>query len=146
MVITIRKDSKTLQVVSTTMTKYVGKFTRRKGRDSITVKYPKEIITHQKHMGGVGCGYINGLMGAGLSNLEHFKTWYKKDCLELTDFSLLQGFTEWNLAVNIPERQRRGGQPKFRELKNWKFYSIASEEMLKYVDNEEDQNFERVQT
>ena len=103
MVITIRKDSKTLQVVSTTMTKYVGQVTRRKGRDSIIVKYPKEIITHQKHMGGVGCGYINGLMGAGLSNLEHFKTWYKKDGLELADFSLLQGFTAWNLAVNIPE-------------------------------------------
>ena len=35
---------------------------------------------------------------------------------------------------------------KFRELKNWEFYSIASEEMMIYVDNDENQNFKRVKT
>ena len=41
MVLKIWKYSKTLQVVSTTMTKGVGQVTRRKGRYSIKVKPPK---------------------------------------------------------------------------------------------------------
>ena len=51
MVITIRKDSKTLQVVSNTMDKGVGQVIRRKCRDSITVKFPKDIIIYQQKYG-----------------------------------------------------------------------------------------------
>ena len=56
MVIKIWKDSKTLQVVSTTMTKVVGRVTIRKGRDSTTVNFPKDIIKYQQHIGGVDIG------------------------------------------------------------------------------------------
>ena len=62
MVITRWQDSNTLQVVNATVTKGVGKFTRRKVRDSITVKYPKDNIMHQKHMGNVDSGNQNRLM------------------------------------------------------------------------------------
>ena len=77
-VITIWKDSKNLHVVSTKMTKCVGRDTREKGGDSITVKCPNYIITYQKQMGGFDHGYQHRLVGAGLSNLLHFKIWYKK--------------------------------------------------------------------
>ena len=52
---------------------------------------------------------------------------------------------ECNLVVNSPKIAKSGGQPKFRYLKKWEFYSISSKEMITYVDNEENQNFERVQ-
>ena len=55
MVIAICKDSTTLQVVSTKITKVVGQVTRRKGGESITAKFPNNIITYHKHMGGVEC-------------------------------------------------------------------------------------------
>ena len=97
-------------------------------------------------MGGVDCGYQHRLMGAWFANIAHLKNWYKKSFLGLAGFSLLQGFTAWNLAVNSPDRPRIGGQPKSKELKKWEFYSIASEEMLTYVDNKEYQNFGRIQT
>ena len=76
MVITIWKDSKTLPVVITKMTKGVDKVTKRKGSKPITVKYRKKLLNT-----------INGN----------------------ADFIFLQGFTEWNLSVNIPDRPRRGG-------------------------------------
>ena len=41
MVITIRKHSKTLHVVVNTMTKGVGKITRRNFKEIMTVKRPK---------------------------------------------------------------------------------------------------------
>ena len=75
-------------------------------------------------------------MGAGFANVSHFKKWYKKAFLVLADFSFLWVFTTWNLAENSPERPRRGGKPKFRDLKRWEFYSVSSEEMMKYMDNE----------
>ena len=81
------------------------------------------------------------LMGVGLSNVAHFKTWYKKDFWGIADFSFLQGFTAWNLAVNIPERPIQGGQKKNQRAEKWEFYSISSEEMMTYVDNEEIQHF-----
>ena len=71
MIITRRKDSQTLQGVSTTMAKCVGKVTVRKGRESIIVKYPKVIITYQQIMGGVDRGYQHRLMGAGFE-MHHF--------------------------------------------------------------------------
>ena len=78
MVITIWKESKTLQVVSTTMTNGVGQIDSRNGRDSISVKPPKDIITYQKHMGVVYCGDQYMLIGAGSVNISHFKKYYKK--------------------------------------------------------------------
>ena len=51
------------------MTKHVGHVTWRKGKESITVKLKKYIITYKQHMGGVDCGYHNKVMGEGLINL-----------------------------------------------------------------------------
>ena len=59
----------------------------------------------------------------------------------LADFTFLRGFVAWNLVVKISERTRIGGQKKFRDLKKWEFYSIASEEMMIYEYNEGNQNF-----
>ena len=67
--ITRWKDSKTLQVFSNTMAKGVGKVTRRNGRESITVKRPKEITTYQQYMGGFDCGDRHRLMGKGFDNV-----------------------------------------------------------------------------
>ena len=54
--ITRCKYSKIFQIGSTTITKYVGKVNRSKGRESIAVKLPNYIIRYHKHMGGVDCG------------------------------------------------------------------------------------------
>ena len=78
MVIKIWKESKTLQVFSTTMTNGVGQIDSRNGRDSISVKTPKDIITYQKHMGIVDLGDQYRLMGAGSVNIANFKKYYKK--------------------------------------------------------------------
>ena len=77
MVITIWKDINTLQVVSITMTKLVGRVARRKGGYSITVKCPKVVIKYQQHMGVVACGDQHILTGSGFANVAHFKKWYK---------------------------------------------------------------------
>ena len=103
------------------MTKGVGKVTRSKGGDSITVKNPKEIITYQQHMSVFYCGNQHRLIGAGFSNVAHIKKWYKKAFLGLTGFSLFKGFTAWNFMVNIQEIPRRGGQPKLRSMKSENF-------------------------
>ena len=78
MVIKRWKDSKTLQVVSTTMAKDVIQVARRKGREPVSVKPPKEIITHHTHLGGFDCGYQHRLMGAGFASAENFKKLFKK--------------------------------------------------------------------
>ena len=57
------------------MNRDVGQVTGRKVRGSITVNLSKGIITYQKHMGRVDCGEHHRLMGAGLSNVAHFKNW-----------------------------------------------------------------------
>ena len=44
MFIIICKDSNTLQVSNTTMTKVVGKFTSRKGRNNMTVNYQSKLL------------------------------------------------------------------------------------------------------
>ena len=72
MVITRWKDSKKLQVVSTTMAKGVGGVTRRKGRHSTTVKFPKNIITYQQYMDRVYHRDQHKLMGSGFTNVAHF--------------------------------------------------------------------------
>ena len=78
MVITIWKDSKILKFVSTKNTKGVGQVTSRKGRDSITVKPPKDIITYHKHMNRVDRGYQQRLMRKGFESIDHFKNCYNK--------------------------------------------------------------------
>ena len=60
------------------MDKGVGQVTRRKGRESITVKLPKDIITYKKQMGRVDSGYQNRFIGTVFANATHFKKWYKK--------------------------------------------------------------------
>ena len=55
------------------MDKGVGKATSMKGRDSITVKSPKVIITYQQHMGGFYRGDQHRVMRVGFTNVAHFK-------------------------------------------------------------------------
>ena len=74
MVITRWKDSKTSYIFSTTTTKGIGQVIRMKGKDSITLKPPKEIITYHQHMGGVDNGEQNSFIGAGFSNVSHCKS------------------------------------------------------------------------
>jgi len=50
-------------------------------------------------MGGVDRGDQHRVMGAGFSNVAHFKKWYKKAYLGITDFSMLNIFSAWNLSV-----------------------------------------------
>ena len=71
MVITIWKDINTLQVFSNIITKGIGQVNRRNGRDFITVKFPKCIITYQQHMVRVHFGSQKGLMGAVFENVSH---------------------------------------------------------------------------
>ena len=54
------------------MTKVVGGVTRKKGRYSITVKFPKYTITYQQHMGRDDCEDNHRLMGSGFANVAHF--------------------------------------------------------------------------
>ena len=54
------------------MTKGVGQVTRRKGRDLITVKLTKDIITCQQLMGGFDRGDHHMLMKSGFTNVSHF--------------------------------------------------------------------------
>ena len=77
-VITIWKVIKTLQVVSNTVYKGVGQVNRSKGRQSIILKGPNNIITYQKHMGGVYHGDHRRLTSTGFANASNFKKWYKK--------------------------------------------------------------------
>ena len=58
------KESKILQVVINTINKGIVEFNRIKGRHSITVKLPKDIIIHKKNIGRTYCGFHNRLMGA----------------------------------------------------------------------------------
>ena len=51
-------------------------------------------------MGRVDRGDHHRLMGSGFANVTHFKKWYKKSFSGISDFSFLQAFTAWNLAVN----------------------------------------------
>ena len=78
MVITRWKDSKTSHIFSTTTTKGIGQVIRMKGKDSITLKPPKEIITYHQHIGRFDRVYQNRLMGAGFKNIAHLKKWQNK--------------------------------------------------------------------
>ena len=95
MFITILKNNKTLQVFSTTMTKNVGQVTRKKIRKSIMVKYPKDNIAYQQHMGRVDCGDQYRLMGEVFVNVSHFKCFSKKYF--------------WGLLVLVSYRDSRHG-------------------------------------
>ena len=92
MVITIWKDSKTIKVDSITTTKGVGQVTNSKGRNSITVKLAKYIITYQKNMVGFDRRDQQRLMGEGFANVSHFKNWYKKVFFGIAGFNFLYGF------------------------------------------------------
>jgi len=60
---------------------------------------PNDIEKYQNYMGGVDRGDQHRVMGAGFSNVAHFKKWYKKAYLGITDFSMLNIFSAWNLSV-----------------------------------------------
>ena len=138
MVITWWKDSKVVQTVSTIMEKGIGTVQRQTGPNKITVNCPNDIIRYVEGMGGVDRGDQVRLVGAGFSNVAHFKKWYKKAALGVADFCLLQGLACWNLSVEDDDRVRRGGIKKIRKLLKWEFCSVASEEMMTYTDKDDD--------
>lgn len=135
MVITRWKDSKVLQTVSTIMTKGLTSVKRRTGSNQIDVIVPKDIQKYQQYMGGVDRGDQHRVMGAGFSNVAHFKKWYKKAYLGIADFSMLQAFSAWNLSVDA--QGSRGGAKQRRRLLKWEFYAVAAEEFMTYVDVDE---------
>jgi len=53
----------------------------------------------QYAMGGVDRGDQHRVMGAGFSNVAHFKKWYKKANLRIDDFAMLNAISAWNLSV-----------------------------------------------
>ena len=138
MVITRWKDSKILQTISTTKKHGIGEVERQSGQEIIKVKCPNDVIQYQKGMGGVDRGDQHRTVGAGFANVAHFKKWYKKAFLGIADFSLLQAFSAWNLAVESTERERRGRPSKLYKLKKWEFYAVVAEEMMTYVHDEDE--------
>ncbi len=108
MVITRWKDSKKLQAVRTVMKHGTQVVQRRNRANIIDVKYPNEILLYQQNIGGVDCGDQHKMVGAGFSNVAHFKKWYKRAFLGITDFCVLQAFTAWNLSVDQLHQNRRG--------------------------------------
>lgn len=135
MVITRWKDSKILQTVSTVMCKGLTEITRRTGPKKIRVAVPNDIEKYQNWMGGVDRGDQHRVMGAGFSNVAHFKKWYKKAYLGIADFSMLNAFSAWNLSVNYSGV--RGGTKSRHRLVKWEFYAVAAEELMSYVDVDE---------
>ena len=139
MIITRWKDSKNLQTVSTVMKHGAQMVKRRNGAKLIDVQCPNDIILYQQNMGGVDRGDQHRIVGAGFSNVAHFKKWYKKAFLGVADFSLLQAFTAWNLSVDqIRENRRGNSEVKRKKLIKWQFYSVLAEELMMYVDSNED--------
>ena len=70
-------------------------------------------------------------MGAGFSNVAHFKKWYKKAFLGISDFSMLQAYAAWNLAIDHQEEGSREGRKIRHCLVKWEFYAVAAEELKK---------------
>ena len=137
MVITRWKDSKILQTVSTIMKPGIKTITRRVGSDLIDVRCPSDIVEYQHNMDGVDRGDQHRVMGAGFANVAHFKKWYKKVFMGIADFSFLQAFAAWNLSVQEMTDKSRGGETKRKGLVKWKFYAVAAEEFMSYVDKDE---------
>ena len=70
--ITRCKYIKTLQVVIIVMTKGFVHVNSSKVKESISVKFPKGIISYQRSMGIFYPVDHNRVVGAGLTNLSHF--------------------------------------------------------------------------
>ena len=94
------KDSKIVQTVSTIMKKGETVIKRQVGSEAVDVKCPNDIVEYQENMDGVDRGDQHRLMGAGFANVAHFKKWYKKVHMGISDFSMLQAFAAWNLLVD----------------------------------------------
>ena len=140
MIITRWKDSKNLQTVSTVMKHGTQMVKRRNDANLLDVECPNDIVLYQQNMGGVDRGDQHRTVGARFSNVAHFKKWYKKAFLGVADFSLLQAFTAWNLSVDQMHENRRGNaEVKRRKLIKWQFYSVLAEELMMYVDSNEDE-------
>ena len=91
-------------------------------------------------MGGVDRGDQHRIVGAGFSNVAHFKKWYKKAFMGVADFLVLQAFTAWNLSVDqIYEHRIGDSDVKRKKLLKWEFYSVLAEELMMYVDTDGDE-------
>jgi len=85
---------------NTTVTiKGLASITRRSGPKQIKVAVPGDIEKPQNYMGGVDRGGQHRVMVAGYSNVAHFKKWYKKAYLGITNFSMLNNLSAWILSV-----------------------------------------------
>ena len=75
-----------------------------------------------------------------MSNVAHFKKWYKKIFMGVADFSLLQAFMVWNLSVDqMYEHIRGNSDVKRKKLLKWELYSVLAEELVMYVDTDGDE-------
>ena len=119
------------------MEKGVSTVQRRTGANLIQVPCPNDIQQYQKYMGGVDRGDQHRVIGAGFSNVAHFKKWYKKCFLGIADFSMLQAFAAWNISIDECSAGSRGGMRNRRKLIKWQFYAVAAEEFMSYVDKDE---------
>ena len=137
MAITCWKDSKLLQVMSNVMKKGADVVQRRKWRDILDATCPNDIIMYQTYMGGVDRGNQHCIMGAGFANVSHFKKLYKNAFMRLCDFRFLNAFVAWNLTIKCNTRRGRGDCFTMKRLLKWEFYSVAAEEMMTYVEHNE---------
>eukprot|EP00957_Ditylum_brightwellii_P204320 15338662-Ditylum_brightwellii.AAC.1 len=88
-------------------------------------------------MDAVNKGDKHCFVGAGFSNITHFKKWYKKPTLGVNDFGMLNSSAAWNLLVDDLMAASQCGYVTCFKLIKWEFYSIASEEMMEYADMED---------
>ena len=92
MVITRWRDSKDLKSVSTIMVKGIGSVFRQVGKDKFKVRCPNDIIMYQENMGGVDRVDQHRIMGAGFSNVAHFKKNGIKPHLGISAYRFLIAF------------------------------------------------------
>ena len=61
-------------------------------------------------MGGIDREYQHRPIYVGSTNVAHVKKWYKKACMGVAYFSLLQTFASWKSSVNEQNAVDRGEQ------------------------------------
>ena len=90
------------------------------------------MVEYQKNMDGLDRGNQHRTLGRGLTNADHFLNWYKNDFLLISDFSLLQAFTAWNMSVDNFRYRWIGVVLRHNNMEKWKLYSSVAEEFLAY--------------
>ena len=66
-------------------------------------------MEYQKNMDGVDRCHQHRTDWEGFTNVAHFQKWYKKVFLIISDFSLIQEFTAYDMSVDELSYRGRGG-------------------------------------